>query len=112
MKKRESAVSDAPTATAREKTVKTPKAAPEKPAAAEMDRDEPVGKTGEGRTVFEGSRGGHYYLSDRGDKVYVKDFVGAKVIGKTADGKTIYEGPRGGHFYYNDKGDKVYVRKN
>jgi hypothetical protein len=72
--------------------------------------DPAVGKTADGRTVFEGSRGGHYYLSDKGDKVYVKDFVGAKIVGKTKDGQNIFEGPKGGKFYYNAKGDKVYVK--
>ena len=85
------------------------KSAGEKPAAA--DGDEVVGKTEEGKQVYEGSRGGHYYLNEKGDKVYVNEFVGAKIVGKTPGGKTIFEGPRGGHFYYNDKGDKVYVKK-
>ena len=73
--------------------------------------DPSVGKTADGKAVFEGSRGGFYYLTEGGNKSYVKDFVGAKIVGKTADGKNIYEGPRGGHFYYNDAGDKVYVKK-
>jgi len=72
--------------------------------------DPAVGKTADGKTVYEGSKGGHYYLSDKGDKVYVKDFVGAKIVGKTKDGQNIYEGPKGGKFYYNDKGDKIYVK--
>jgi hypothetical protein len=72
--------------------------------------DPAVGKTTEGKTVFEGSRGGYYYLSDKGGKVYVKDFVGAKIVGKTKDGLNIYEGPKGGKFYYSAKGDKVYVK--
>ncbi len=38
-------------------------------------------------------------MNEKGDKTYVKDFVGAKIVGQTEDGKTIYEGPRGGHFY-------------
>jgi hypothetical protein len=71
--------------------------------------DEAVGKTADGKTVFAGSRGGHYYLNDKGEKTYVQDFVGAKIVGKTEKGQTIYEGPRGGHYYYNDNGNKVYV---
>jgi colicin import membrane protein len=73
--------------------------------------DRAVGKSEGGRTVYEGPKGGFYYLNEKGDKVYVKDFDGAKIVGKTASGKTIYEGPRGGHFYYNDHGNKVYVKK-
>jgi len=81
--------------------------------AAKDDRknvDPAVGTTADGKTVYEGSKGGHYYLSDKGDKVYVKDFVGAKIVGKTKDGQNIFEGPKGGKFYYNAKGDKIYVK--
>lgn len=78
----------------------------------ETRSDDPaVGKTADGKTVFEGSKGGHYFLTGKGEKSYVKDFVGAKIVGKTADGKNIFEGPKGGRFYYNDKGDKVYPKK-
>jgi hypothetical protein len=77
---------------------------------ASKSKDPAVGKTADGKTVFEGSRGGYYYLSGKGDKVYVKDFVGAKIVGKTKDGLNIYEGPKGGKFYYTAKGDKVYVK--
>jgi len=74
--------------------------------------DEAVGKTKDGRTVYAGTRGGHYYLTESGNRVYVQEFEGAKIIGKTADGQTIYEGPRGGHYYYNANGNKTYVPKN
>ena len=86
--------------------VKSPKS-----AVAKEEKDPAVGKTEDGKVVYEGSRGAHYYFNDKGDKVYVQDFTGAKIFGKTDDGKTIFEGPRGGHFYYNDKGDKVYIKK-
>ena len=77
--------------------------------AAKSD-DPVVGKTADGKAVYEGSRGGFYYLTDKGAKTYVKDFVGAKIVGKTKDGLNIYEGPKGGKFYYSAKGDKVYVK--
>jgi colicin import membrane protein len=80
-------------------------------AAAKETADPAVGKTADGKTVYEGSKGGHYFLTEKGEKSYVKDFVGAKIVGKTADGKNIFEGPKGGKFYYNDKGDKVYQKK-
>ena len=85
----------------------------ELPPAPPSDKsaDPVVGKTAAGKPVYEGSRGGFYYLTDGGNKSYVQDFVGAKIVGKTADGKNIYEGPKGGRFYYNDKGDKVYQKK-
>lgn len=73
--------------------------------------DPVVGKTKDGKPVYEGARGGFYYLTEGKNKAYVKDFVGAKVVGKTPDGYTIYEGPRGGHFYYNDSGNKMYIKK-
>jgi hypothetical protein len=72
--------------------------------------DPAVGKTADGKIVFAGSRGGFYYLTEKGTKTYVKDFVGAKIVGKTKDGMNIYEGPKGGKFYYNAKMDKVYVK--
>ncbi len=85
----------------------------ELPPAPPSDKsaDPIVGKTAAGKPVYEGARGGFYYLTDGGNKSYVQDFVGAKIVGKTADGKNIYEGPKGGRFYYNDKGDKVYQKK-
>lgn len=82
---------------------------PSKPALKE--NDDAVGKTTDGKTVYAGSRGGHYYLTDKGDKSYVKDFVGAHVVGATKDGRPIYEGPRGGHYYYAASGIKTYVPK-
>lgn len=85
------------------------KNAKSKTAAVKSD-DPAVGKTADGKTVFEGSRGGFYYLSDKNAKVYVKDFVGAKIVGKTKDGDNIYQGPKGGKFYYSAKGDKIYVK--
>jgi hypothetical protein len=78
--------------------------------AAPANDDEVVGKTPSGAVVYEGTRGGHYYINSSGQKSYVKEFVGAKIIGKTHDGQTIYEGPHGGRFYYNSAGTKVYVR--
>jgi hypothetical protein len=80
------------------------KAGPEKP-----DEDERVGKMPDGRAVYAGSRGGHYYMNEGGTKVYVKEFEGAKIVGTTTGGQSIYEGPRGGHYYYNLNGNKVYV---
>ncbi len=76
-----------------------------------LPADEIVGKTESGKPVYEGSRGGHYYINSSGKKSYVEDFVGAKIVGKTKDGQNIFEGPHGGHFYYNAGGSKVYVRR-
>ncbi|MDR3667824.1 MAG: hypothetical protein P4L35_13350 [Ignavibacteriaceae bacterium] len=35
-------------------------------------KDKEVGKTPDGKTIYEGSRGGRYTLSDKGNKVYIK----------------------------------------
>lgn len=75
------------------------------------EKDEVVGKTADGKSVYSGSRGGHYYLGGNGAKTYVKEFEGAKIVGKTKDGSSIYEGPRGGRYYYNSNGNKTYVPK-
>ena len=77
----------------------------------QKSEDPVVGKTKDGKPVYEGERGGFYYLTGSGNKSYVNDFVGAKIVGKTADGLPIYEGPRGGRFYYSASGEKVYVKK-
>lgn len=82
-----------------------------KKEAPPKSEDPVVGKTKEGKEVYEGARGGFYYLTETGNKSYVKDFVGAKVVGKTPDGFPIYEGPRGGRFYYSASGEKIYVKK-
>jgi hypothetical protein len=87
------------------------KTATEAKEMAKESKDEAVGKTADGKTVFEGAKNGHYFLNDKGDKTYVKDFVGAKIVGQTKKGQNIYEGPRGGHFYYTESGNKEYVKK-
>lgn len=79
--------------------------------STQKSQDPVVGRTKDGKPVYEGERGGFYYLTESGNKSYVNDFVGAKIVGKTADGLPIYEGPRGGRFYYSASGEKVYVKK-
>jgi cytoskeletal protein RodZ len=78
---------------------------------APVSTDEVVGKTKAGGAVYAGPRGGHYYLNDNGDKVYVEEWEGAKIIGTTEDGKKIYEGPNGGQYYYSATGNKTYLPK-
>jgi len=36
------------------------------------NKDKSIGKTKDGKTIFEGPRGGRYYMSDKGKKVYIK----------------------------------------
>jgi hypothetical protein len=80
-----------------------------KPPPARKNADPAVGKTRNGKTVYEGSRGGFYYFTKSGHREYVQDFVGSKIVGRTPDGKNVFEGPRGGRFYYNARGEKIYV---
>lgn len=35
-------------------------------------KDKTIGKTKDGKIIFEGPRGGRYYMSDKGRKVYIK----------------------------------------
>jgi colicin import membrane protein len=101
-------------AEAKEKKTESKQKAPgsnAKKDAPSKSEDPAVGKTKDGKTVYEGARGGFYYLTEAGNKSYVQDFVGSKIVGKTADGLPIYEGPRGGRFYYSASGEKVYVKK-
>lgn len=75
------------------------------------DDDAPVGTTSDGRTVYEGSRIGHYVRDEKGNKVYLKQFSGGHIAGTMPGGETIYRDSYGNHFYYNQNGTKVYVRK-
>jgi len=91
---------------------KSTKAPPASKYNAQKPTNDPVvGKTRNGKRVYEGARGGFYYLTEGGNRAYVRDFVGAKIVGKTADGLLTYEGARGGRFYYRKNGDKVYIKQ-
>lgn len=69
-----------------------------------------MGKTASGENVFQGSHGGHYRMDSKSNnKVYLKDFVGDKIVGKTKDGKAVHEGPRGGHYTVTETGTKEYI---
>jgi colicin import membrane protein len=36
------------------------------------NKDKTIGKTKDGKIIYEGPRGGRYYMSDKGKKVYIK----------------------------------------
>jgi colicin import membrane protein len=36
------------------------------------NKDKAIGKTKDGKIIYEGPRGGHYYISTKGRKVYIK----------------------------------------
>ena len=51
------------------KTVKKADKATEKAAAGD---DKITGKDDKGRTIYEGPRGGRYYINSNGNKTYIK----------------------------------------
>lgn len=38
----------------------------------DYEQDQPVGTRDDGRTIYEGPRGGRYYINDSGNKVYIQ----------------------------------------
>ena len=85
--------------------------------------DKQLGKDKEGRMIFEGAKGGKYYLTASGAKAYVTDSKpdikkdtksdaknDDKQVGKDKEGRMIFEGPRGGKYYINASGAKTYVK--
>lgn len=43
-----------------------------KPKEEQVKGGRTVGTTADGKTIYEGPRGGHFYYNDKGKKVYVK----------------------------------------
>jgi hypothetical protein len=73
-----------------------------------------------GRIIYKGSRGGEYYISPNGSKVYISSGNGSMTNTTTtgnngtsigSSGKTIYTGSRGGKYYINSNGNKTYIKK-
>lgn len=56
------------------------------------------------RTIYVGPRGGHYYYSNTGSKVYTTP-------ASTYYNNQIFIGPRGGEYYYNSNGNKTYIKR-
>ncbi len=71
-----------------------------------------AGKKGpEGETVYQGAKGGQYYINKTGVKTYLKD-VDKVVPGKKGpNGEVVYVGSQGGQYYLNKSGEKVYLSK-
>lgn len=42
------------------------------PSTAAAGNDKVIGKDDKGRTIYEGKRGGHYYINSNGNKTYIK----------------------------------------
>ena len=89
--------------------------------------DKQLGKDKEGRMIFEGPKGGKYYVSASGAKTYVTDGKPEvkpemksavksemknddKQLGKDKEGRMIFEGPKGGKYYINASGAKSYIK--
>jgi hypothetical protein len=65
----------------------------------------------DGQPVYEGGKGGLYYINKNGNKTYLKD-TDNLVAGKQGpEGEPVYKGPQGGEYYYNKAGVKTYLKK-
>lgn len=69
-----------------------------------------AGKKGpDGQAVYEGPKGGQYFINKNGNKTYLKADDNIVQGKKGPNGETVYLGPKGGQYYLNKKGDKVYL---
>lgn len=64
----------------------------------------------EGQPVYQGVKGGIYYINKSGNKTYLKD--NDKIVAKKKGpaGEIVYAGPQGGEYYINKNGNKVYLK--
>ena len=69
-----------------------------------------TGKKGpDGLAVYEGAKGGLYYINKNGNKTYLKADENIVQGKKGPNGETVYLGPKGGQYYLKKNGDKVYL---
>ncbi len=69
-----------------------------------------AGKKGpEGEAVYQGEKGGQYYINKSGNKTYLKDVDKVVENKKGPNGEVVYVGSKGGQYYLNKKGEKVYL---
>jgi len=73
------------------------------------DKVVPGQKGPDGQAVYEGPKGGQYYINKNGNKTYLKPDDNVVPGKKGPDGQTVYLGPKGGQYYLNKNGDKVYL---
>lgn len=72
-----------------------------------------AGKKGpDGQKVYEGAKGGQYYINKNGNKTYLKEEDKVEEGKKGPDGQKVYLGPQGGEYYLNKSGKKVYLKNN
>jgi hypothetical protein len=64
----------------------------------------------EGQAVYEGVKGGIYYINKNGNKTYLKENDKIVANKKGPDGQIVYVGPQGGEYYINKNGNKVYLK--
>lgn len=83
---------------------------PEKPETG--DKAVPGRKGPEGQQVYEGIKGGIYYINKNGNKTYLKEDDKIVAGKKGPDGQKVYAGPQGGEYYINKNGNKIYLRNN
>jgi hypothetical protein len=70
-----------------------------------------AGKKGpDGQPVYEGAKGGLYYINKNGNKTYLKDNDPVIPEKKGPDGQPVYKGSQGGEYYYNKSGAKTYLK--
>ena len=84
--------------------------------------DKQIGKDKEGRMIFQGPKGGKYYVNGSGAKTYIDNDASPKKdtkadvkntdkqVGKDKEGRMIFEGPKGGKYYLTPSGAKSYVK--
>jgi len=63
----------------------------------------------DGQPVYEGIRGGQYYINKSGNKTYLKAEDNVVPGKKGPEGQPVYVGPKGGQYYINKSGVKTYV---
>jgi colicin import membrane protein len=73
------------------------------------DKVVPGKKGPDGQAVYEGPKGGQYYIAKSGNKTYLKADDNVVPGKKGPDGQTVYSGPKGGQYYLKKNGDKVYL---
>jgi hypothetical protein len=63
----------------------------------------------DGQPVYEGPKGGTYYINKNGNKTYLKVDDNVVPGKKGPNGETVYLGPKGGNYYFNKAGEKKYL---
>lgn len=65
----------------------------------------------DGQAVYQGSKGGQYYINKNGNKTYIKAEDKAVTGKKGPEGQPVLVGEKGGEYYINKNGNKTYLKK-